>query len=65
MKGDIVLDEDYDSGIEGSPGARFSIYLNRNPLVMDAASETAPLETDPSSLSPVVSTGGSGDDEEA
>lgn len=37
MEGDIVLDENYNSGIEGSPGARFSIFLNRPPLQLDSA----------------------------
>ena len=36
MGGDIVLDENYDSGIEGCPGARFSIFLNRPPLTIDS-----------------------------
>ena len=35
MGGDIVLDEEYFSGIEGSPGARFSVFLNRPPLEME------------------------------
>lgn len=35
MGGDIVLDESYDSGLAGSPGARFVIYTNRSPLVLD------------------------------
>jgi nitrogen-specific signal transduction histidine kinase len=32
LKGKVSLDESYDSGIEGSPGARFVIELNTPPL---------------------------------
>jgi CheY-like chemotaxis protein len=32
LKGDIRFDEAYDSGIEGSPGARFVVQLNSPPL---------------------------------
>ena len=37
MGGDIILDNHYNSGVEGSPGARFSIFLNREPLQLDSA----------------------------
>jgi signal transduction histidine kinase/CheY-like chemotaxis protein len=36
LNGDIRLDESYDSGVEGSPGARFVIRLNTPPLSSDA-----------------------------
>lgn len=39
MGGDIVLDSDYDSGIEGSPGARFSVILNRSPLAVEQSED--------------------------
>jgi hypothetical protein len=32
LHGDIWLDEAYDGGVEGSPGARFVIRLNTPPL---------------------------------
>lgn len=35
MEGDIVLDETYQSGIEGCPGARFVIHTNRQQIKMD------------------------------
>lgn len=35
MGGEISLDEDYDSGIEGCPGTRFVLRLNCHPLKMD------------------------------
>ena len=35
MGGDIWLDEKYDSGVEGSPGARFVIQLNQPPLAAE------------------------------
>ena len=57
MQGDIVLDEGYNSGIEGRPGARFSIFLNRRPLELEPFVETAPPEACPVSpmLSPLLS----------
>jgi signal transduction histidine kinase/CheY-like chemotaxis protein len=36
LNGDIRLDDTYDSGVEGSPGARFVIRLNTPPLSSDA-----------------------------
>jgi signal transduction histidine kinase/CheY-like chemotaxis protein len=38
LKGDIFLDETFDSGVEGCPGARFVIRLNTPPLHLDSAS---------------------------
>ena len=35
MGGDIVLDDSYESGIQGSPGARFEILTNRSPLSLE------------------------------
>ena len=35
MGGDIILDDTYDSGIEGCPGAGFAIYTNRSPVTLD------------------------------
>lgn len=40
MNGEVWLDEDYDSGIQGSPGARLIINMKTPPLNADA------LETD-------------------
>ena len=37
MNGDIWLDEEYDSGIDGCPGARFVLNLNAPPLELNAA----------------------------
>lgn len=37
MGGAIVLDEHYRSGIDGCPGACFSVILNRPPLALDTA----------------------------
>ena len=39
MGGDIILDETYDSGVEGRPGARFAIFTNRVPLDLDGDDE--------------------------
>jgi len=36
LDGDIYLDETYDSGVEGRPGARFVIDLNRPPHTQEA-----------------------------
>jgi CheY-like chemotaxis protein len=38
MQGDIWLDESYDSGVEGCPGARFVIQLNSTPIQADSKS---------------------------
>ena len=35
MGGDVWLDESYDSGVPGCPGARFVIDLNTPPLHLD------------------------------
>ena len=37
MNGDIWLDEEYDSGITGCPGARFVVNLNAAPLELNTA----------------------------
>jgi hypothetical protein len=39
MGGDIVLDESYESGVPGFPGARFVIHTHRSPLVIDEEAE--------------------------
>ena len=44
MGGDIVLDQEYDSGIAGSPGARFVVFLNRPPLFLDPPMDS-PMST--------------------
>jgi CheY-like chemotaxis protein len=36
MDGNIVLDDIYDSGLEGSPGSRFIIQLNKPAVCMDS-----------------------------
>jgi signal transduction histidine kinase/CheY-like chemotaxis protein len=36
MNGDLWLDESYDSGVPGCPGARFVIQLNAEPLQLDS-----------------------------
>ena len=36
MHGHLWLDESYDSGVEGNPGARFVISLNKKPLDIDS-----------------------------
>jgi signal transduction histidine kinase/CheY-like chemotaxis protein len=45
MHGEIVLDEKYESGMEGSPGSRFVIKLNTPAVLMDSID----LETNESS----------------
>ena len=47
MGGDILLDHEYDSGIQDLPGTRFTILLNRRPLKL----EDTPLATNESSHS--------------
>jgi signal transduction histidine kinase/CHASE1-domain containing sensor protein len=43
MGGDISLDNEYDSGVEGNPGAKLIIHLHTTPLVMtDREMEGAP-----------------------
>lgn len=37
MKGDLWLDGSYDSGIEGSPGARFVVELRTGPIDIESA----------------------------
>lgn len=41
MHGDLYLDDMYDSGVPGCPGARFVINLNTSPLCVDSIAEQA------------------------
>ena len=63
LNGDIWLEESYDSGIPGSPGARFVVQLNTPPLVQntaspmeggDASTESVSNGTEANPLSPGV-----------
>lgn len=45
MGGDIFLDETYDSGVEGRPGARMVIALNAPPLDIEELSSQLEKET--------------------
>ena len=40
LGGDLILDEKYDSGVKGCPGARFVITLNTAPIDLDRDLET-------------------------
>jgi CheY-like chemotaxis protein len=51
MGGDISLDKDYDSGVDGCPGARFIINLNKPPHIPDLDGESLSLPEDENSLS--------------
>jgi CheY-like chemotaxis protein len=44
LKGDIFLDESYDSGVAGSPGSRFVVKLNVPPLPPNEATTILPTE---------------------
>jgi len=39
MNGSIELDNDYDSGIPGCPGAKFDIFVSCQPVAMDVVSD--------------------------
>jgi signal transduction histidine kinase len=44
MNGDISLDEDYDSGVPGSPGSRFVVKLNSRPLSTETILKSSQME---------------------
>lgn len=46
MKGNVWLDESYDSGIEGCPGACFVIQLNKVPFDVESALPVSNIESD-------------------
>jgi len=48
MDGNIVLDNIYDSGIEGSPGSRFVIQLNKPAVCIDSIDVDAEQDDSPS-----------------
>ena len=64
LNGDIWLDDTYDSGIPGFPGARFVVKLNKFPLVCtteiglpSSDADTENVDTSSSGVTPVDSRG--------
>ena len=50
LNGDIYLDDDYDSGVPGSPGARFVVQLNTAPIPPDSILDFVPFEEETNPL---------------